>query len=133
MKGVLTMRLLVADDAMFMRMLLKRYLASLNFTEILEAGDGQQAVELYRECRPDLVTLDLTMPEMDGLAAQKQIMEYDRDAKVIVCSALGTRKYITEALVLGARNFIVKPFLPEQIIKTVQYTLEVGAHIGVAK
>ncbi|HEX2954778.1 MAG TPA: response regulator [Bacillota bacterium] len=126
------MRLLVADDAMFMRMLLKRYLASFNFTEILEAGDGQQAVELYRECRPDLVTLDLTMPEMDGLAALKQIMEYDRDAKVIVCSALGTHKYITEALVLGARNFIVKPFLPEQIIKTVQYTLEARAHIGAA-
>lgn len=126
------MRLLIADDAMFMRMLLKRYLAPFNFDEIMEAGDGLKAVELYKKSLPDLVTMDLTMPEMDGLTAIKQIMDFDSHAKVIVCSALGAREYVAEAIKLGARNFLIKPFQEDQIIKTIQYTLGVEANVRAA-
>lgn len=124
-RGDFAMKALIIDDAMFMRMMVKNFIASFEFEEVLEASDGRMGLELYKEHRPDVVTLDLTMPEMDGLAALKRIMEFDSEAKVIVCSALGHRDFITEALKLGAKNFVTKPFREEQIVETVKGVLKI--------
>jgi len=117
------MKALLVDDATFMRLILRNYLSVVQFSEILEASDGRMALEMYKSHRPDLVTMDLTMPEMDGLASLRRIMEFDSDAKVIVCSALGHRDFVTEALKLGAKDFITKPFQQAQIVRTVRNVL----------
>lgn len=115
--------ILVVDDAAFMRMMIRDILAREGYV-IQEAVNGRDAVEKYRECRPDLVTLDITMPEMDGLEALAAIREMDPEARVLMVSAMGQQKMIVDALELGAADFLVKPFQPTKVLLTVKKCLE---------
>ncbi|KUO95058.1 response regulator [Ferroacidibacillus organovorans] len=114
---------LVVDDAAFMRMMVKEILTKNGFQVIGEANDGAQAVERYKELRPDLVTMDITMPEMDGIQALREIKAFDPSAKVIMCSAMGQQAMVIEAIQAGARDFIVKPFQAERVVEAVKKTL----------
>lgn len=112
-------KILLADDAAFMRMMLKDALTKGGYTEIYEAVDGVDAVEKYDEIGPDLVILDITMPNMDGLEALKTIRSKNSSANVIMCSAMGQESMVMDAVRSGAKDFIVKPFKPDRILKTV--------------
>jgi two-component system chemotaxis response regulator CheY len=113
-------QVLITDDTAFMRMTLRNILEKNGYEVVGEAEDGQVAVDRYAELRPDLVTMDVTMPKMDGITAIKKIMEIDPQAKIIVCSAMGQKALVIEALNAGARDFIVKPFQADRIINAVQ-------------
>ena len=110
------MRVLIVDDAMFMRMMLKNILEKNGITVVGEAGNGREAFEKYKELKPDVVTLDITMPEVDGLQAIKNIRAYDDKAKVIMCSAMGQQAMVLDAIKSGAIDFIVKPFDPDRVL-----------------
>ncbi len=112
-------KILLVDDAAFMRMMVKDTLTKNGYTDIYEAADGVQAVEKYNEVRPDLVIMDITMPNMDGLEALKTIRTVDPNASVVMCSAMGQEAMVIEAIKSGAKDFIVKPFKPDRILKTV--------------
>ncbi len=116
-------RVLVVDDAAFMRKLLSDALASGGHEVVGEAGNGNEAVERWRELRPELTTLDITMPEKDGLAALAEIMAIDPSAKVIMCSALGQEGKVLEAVKLGAKDFVIKPFQPPRVLEAVDKAL----------
>jgi len=117
-------KIMIVDDAAFMRMMIKECLKKEGFSDFVEAGDGVEAVRLFAETRPDLILLDITMPVKDGLAALQEIMERDPSSKVIMCSAMGQESLIIEALKLGAVDFIVKPFKPERLLQTVKNILD---------
>lgn len=117
-------RILIVDDAAFMRMMIKDILTKNGFEVVGEAQDGAQAVEKYEELSPDLVTMDITMPEMDGITALKKIREKDPTAKVIMCSAMGQQAMVIDAIQAGAKDFIVKPFQADRVIEAVQKVLE---------
>ena len=112
-------KILVVDDAAFMRMMVKDTLTKGGYTDLYEAVDGADAVEKFQEISPDLVILDITMPNVDGLEALKQIKELNKDANVIMCSAMGQESMVIEAIKLGAKDFMVKPFKADRILKTV--------------
>jgi two-component system, chemotaxis family, chemotaxis protein CheY len=118
-------KLLIADDSLFMRTLIKSLvLKDFSFT-IIEASNGAEAVAKYKATNPDLVILDITMPEVNGIEALKQILDINKNAKVIMCSALGGQITIQEALSIGAKDFIVKPYfvnIKEIIENTIEYT-----------
>ena len=116
-------RVLIADDAAFMRMMLKDILTKNGFEVVGEASNGKEAVSKYEELKPDLVTLDITMPEMDGIQTLKQIMANDSLAKVIMCSAMGQQSMVIEAIQSGAKDFIVKPFQPGRVIESISKVL----------
>jgi two-component system chemotaxis response regulator CheY len=117
-------RVLVVDDAAFMRKLLSDALASGGHEVVGEAGNGTEAVVRYQELRPELTTLDITMPEKDGLAALAEIMTLDPAAKVVMCSALGQEAKVLEAVRLGAKDFVVKPFQPARVLEAVGKALD---------
>ena len=110
---------MLVDDAAFMRMTIKNALTKAGYTDLLEAADGQQAVETYQREHPDLVIMDITMPNMDGIQALQAIKQVDPNAKVIMCSAMGQEAMVVEAIQQGALDFIVKPFKPDRILQTV--------------
>ena len=112
-------KILVVEDAAFMRMMIKDTLIKNNLGEVEEASDGAQAVAIYAELQPDLVIMDITMPNKDGLEALKEIKASYPGANVVMCSAMGQEAMVVEAIKLGAKDFIVKPFKPDRIIKTV--------------
>ena len=114
---------LIVDDAAFMRMMIKNILAEAGYNVVGEAENGQIAVAKHRELKPDLTTMDITMPELDGLAALKQIREADPAARVVMCSAMGQQSMVIESIQAGARDFIVKPFQPERVLEAVQKAL----------
>lgn len=116
-------KVLIVDDAAFMRMMIKDILSKNNFEIIGEAGDGAQAVEMYKEHSPDLVTMDITMPEMDGITSLKEIKKYDPNAKVIMCSAMGQQAMVIDAIQAGAKDFIVKPFQADRVLEAINKTL----------
>lgn len=116
-------KILIVDDAAFMRMMVKDTLTKNNFTDLYEAPDGAEAVKLYQEIKPDLVIMDITMPKMDGLEALKAIRAADPNACVVMCSAMGQEAMVIDAIKSGAKDFIVKPFKPDRIIKTVSSIL----------
>ena len=122
-------RVLVVDDSILMRRMIADILADDGWEVVAEAADGQEAVEKYKQVRPDGVTLDIVMPGTDGMYALEHILQFDPDAKVVVVSALNQTKLISEAIRKGAQDFIAKPFLPEQLQRTVNSCLEqpVGA------
>ncbi|ANE41263.1 MULTISPECIES: chemotaxis protein CheY [Fervidobacterium] len=117
-------RILVVDDAAFMRMMLKDILTKAGHEVVGEAANGVEAVEKYKELRPDVVTMDITMPEMNGIDAIKEIKKIDPNATVIVCSAMGQQAMVIEAIQAGAKDFIVKPFQPARVIEAVQKVLK---------
>ena len=112
-------KIMLVDDAAFMRMMEKDALVKNGYTDIYEASDGAEAVEKYDELKPDLVIMDITMPNMDGLEALKAIRANDANALVVMCSAMGQEAMVIDALKSGAKDFIVKPFKPDRLIKTV--------------
>lgn len=112
-------KILLVDDAAFMRMMVKNTLKENGYTDTYEACDGAEAVTKYAEIKPDLVIMDITMPNKDGLEALKEIRAADPNASVVMCSAMGQETMVIEAIKSGAKDFIVKPFKPERIIKTV--------------
>ena len=112
-------KILMADDAAFMRKVIKDTLSKNGFTDLHEAVDGADAVAKYEEVQPDLVILDITMPNMDGLEALKAIKAKNPAANVIMCSAMGQEAMVMDAIKSGAKDFIVKPFKPDRIMKTV--------------
>lgn len=114
---------LVVDDAAFMRMMIRDILAREGYT-IYEAVNGRDAVEKYLEVRPDLVTMDITMPGMSGLEALQAIRDQDPEARVLMVSAMGQQKMIVEALEYGAMDFLVKPFQPTKVLETVKKCLQ---------
>ena len=116
-------RIMIVDDAAFMRMMIKENLRKVGFADFVEAGDGEEAVKLFAETRPDLVLLDITMPVKDGLAALQELRAIDPAARVIMCSAMGQESMVIEAVKFGAVDFIVKPFKPERLIQTVKNVL----------
>ncbi|CAM4369467.1 chemotaxis protein CheY [Bacillus manliponensis] len=111
-------KILVVDDAMFMRTMIKNLLkSSPDFEVIGEAENGIEAIQKYKELQPDIVTLDITMPEMDGLEALKEIITIDANAKVVICSAMGQQGMVLDAIKSGAKDFIVKPFQADRVIE----------------
>ncbi|MCL6636883.1 MAG: response regulator [Alicyclobacillus sp.] len=116
-------RILVVDDAAFMRMMIKDILTKNGYEVVGEAADGAQAVEKYQELRPDLVTLDITMPEVDGIEALKRIRAIDPGARVIMCSAMGQQAMVIDAIQAGARDFVVKPFQADRVLEAVRKAL----------
>ncbi|MGY4689437.1 response regulator [Salibacterium sp. K-3] len=111
---------LIVDDASFMRMMIKDILTKNEFEIAGEAANGQEAVDLYKDTHPDLVTMDITMPEKDGIAALKEIQEEYPDAKIIMCSAMGQQSMVIDAIQAGAKDFIVKPFQADRVMDAVQ-------------
>ena len=116
-------RILVVDDAAFMRMMIKDILTKNGYDVVGEASDGQQAVEKYKELHPDLVTMDITMPEMDGITALKEIKKINPGSKVIMCSAMGQQAIVIDAIQAGAKDFIVKPFQADRVLEAISKTL----------
>ncbi|MFZ5944955.1 MAG: response regulator [Bacillota bacterium] len=112
-------KVLIVDDAAFMRMTLRKIFEKNGFEVVGEAENGAKGVEKYKELQPDVVTLDITMPEKDGIAALKEINAYQPKAKVIMVSAMGQESMVKEALINGAKTFIVKPFKEDYVIETV--------------
>ncbi len=119
------LRVLLVDDTSFMRRMLRDILVRTGFEVSAEASNGRQAIEAYRQVCPDLVIMDITMPEMDGVAAVREIVGADPAAHIIMCSALGQQELIVEALEAGARDFVVKPFVPEKVLEAVHKVMGV--------
>ncbi|MBD8068201.1 response regulator [Bacillus sp. PS06] len=113
-------RILVVDDAKFMRMTLSTILVRANYEVVGEAENGQEAIRLYNQLKPDLVTMDITMPEMNGIEALREIIATNPEAKVIMCSAMGHQKMIVESIEAGAKDFILKPFDENRILEAVK-------------
>jgi|SRR5665647_547157 len=116
-------RVLIVDDAAFMRMMIKDILSKNGYEVVGEAENGYIAIEKYKEVKPDLVTMDITMPEMDGITAVKEIVAFDSTARVIMCSAMGQQAMVIDAIQAGAKDFIVKPFQPERVLEAVSKAL----------
>lgn len=115
--------ILIVDDAAFMRMMIKDVLSKNGFEICGEAENGARAIEKYKELNPELVIMDITMPEVDGIQAVKEIKKINGAAKVIMCSAMGQQAMVIEAIQAGAKDFIVKPFQAERIIEAVKKVL----------
>lgn len=114
---------LICDDAIFMRTMIGDILRQAGFQVVGEAENGQQAVDKYRELRPDFVTMDIVMPEMGGIDAVREIVREDPQAKILMCSAMGQQALVIEAIQAGARDFVVKPFQPSRVLEAVQRVL----------
>ena len=113
-------KILIVDDAAFMRMMIKDILTKNGYEVVAEVANGVEAVELYKSHQPDLVTMDITMPEMDGIEAVKQIKAVNPAAKVIMCSAMGQQSMVMDAIKAGANDFIVKPFQADRVLEAVK-------------
>ncbi len=111
-------RILIVDDTLFMRSMLKDILKeSKNFDVVGEAESGKQAIDKYLELQPDMVTMDIVMPDMNGIDAMKKIFEIDPEANIVMCSVLGQESLVMESVLSGARDFIIKPFTKEKVLK----------------
>ena len=113
-------KVLIVDDGAFMRVLIKGMLGNNGYEIAGEAEDGNVAVEKYKELKPDLVTMDITMPNKDGITALKEIMEIDPDANVVMVSAMGQEQFVKEAIMSGARGFVVKPFDESGLVSVIE-------------
>lgn len=114
---------LVCDDAVFMRTMLSDILQQAGFTIVGEADTGTRAVSKYKELRPDLVTMDIVMPDMGGIDAVREITAFDPEARVVMCSAMGQQALVVDAIQAGAKDFVVKPFQPSRVLEAVQRVL----------
>ncbi|MEA2713163.1 MAG: two-component system, chemotaxis family, chemotaxis protein CheY [Gemmatimonadales bacterium] len=114
---------LVCDDAIFMRTMISDILSQAGFEVVGEADSGVQAVAKYRQLKPDLVTMDIVMPDMGGIEAVREICKSDPEAKILMCSAMGQQALVVEAIQAGAKDFVVKPFQPSRVLEAVQRVL----------
>jgi two-component system chemotaxis response regulator CheY len=117
-------RVLIADDASFMRQMIREIIEPEGFEVVGEATNGIEAMEKYTELHPDIVTMDIVMPKQSGIDAVKGILAQSPDAKVVMCSALGQESLVMEALQAGAKDFIVRPFKPDNVLETLTKTLD---------
>jgi two-component system chemotaxis response regulator CheY len=117
--------ILIADDLQFIKLVLRDLVEKAGFRVVGEASNGEEAVELFQEKRPDVVLMDITMPKMDGLTALKKILKIDPGANIIMCSALGQQTLIVQALQMGAKDFVVKPFRPDRVINSIKKILDI--------
>jgi two-component system chemotaxis response regulator CheY len=115
--------ILIADDADFMRDMLRLIIEDMGWTVVGEAVDGREAINLYRKARPDLVLLDITMPKLDGIQALKAILEDDAQAQVVMITALGQKDQVLDSIKAGARDFIIKPFDHDRVVETLERIL----------
>ncbi|WBW95478.1 response regulator [Oceanirhabdus sp. W0125-5] len=113
-------RVLIVDDAAFMRMMIKDILEKNGYEVVGQAANGVQAVELYKQEKPDVVTMDITMPDMDGIEAVKNIKAFEPNAKIIMCSAMGQQTMVMDAIRAGAKDFIVKPFQADRVLEAIK-------------
>jgi two-component system, chemotaxis family, chemotaxis protein CheY len=120
-------RVLVVDDATFMRMIVKDTLTPHGFVIVGEATNGNDAVTKYAQLKPDLVTMDITMKEKDGVAAAREILAMDPNARIVMVTALGQERMLMDCLALGVRDFVVKPFAPQRIVSAAQKALSEDA------
>ena len=120
----MALRVLVADDAAFMRQMIREIIEPEGFEVVGEASDGVEVVQSYRDLEPDLVMMDIVMPRCSGIDAVKEIVAESPAARIVMCSALGQESLVMEALQAGARDFIVKPFKPDSVIETIKKVLE---------
>ncbi|GFZ82338.1 response regulator [Paenibacillus marchantiophytorum] len=111
--------ILVVDDAAFLRMMLKLILIEAGHEVVAEASNGLEAMTIYKQVKPDLVTMDITMPEMDGITAVRGIIDYDPTARIVMCSAVAQKKMIMESFAAGAKDFLVKPFHKDRVTETI--------------
>lgn len=118
-------KVLIVDDANFMRMAIKNILQKSGFEVVGEAENGVEGVRKYKELKPDIVTMDITMPEMTGIEALKSIVEFDPKSKVVMVSAMGQEVLVREAIISGAKSFIVKPFKEEHVVQTLNKVLAI--------
>lgn len=116
-------RILIVDDAAFMRMMIKDILVKNGFEVVGEAENGAIAIEKWKEHRPDLTTMDITMPELDGINAVRAIRQVDPNARIVMCSAMGQQAMVIDAIQAGAKDFIVKPFQPDRVLEAVRKAL----------
>ena len=116
-------KILIVDDAAFMRMMIRDILSKNGYDVVGEAENGARAIERYKDLVPDLVIMDITMPEVDGIQAVKEIKKVNADAKIIMCSAMGQQAMVIESIQAGARDFIVKPFQAERVVEAVKKVL----------
>ncbi len=117
-------KVLIVDDTKFMRDILKNILKKKDLEVIGEAANGKEAVLKYQELKPDLVTMDIIMPEMDGIEAVKKIIQIDPSARILMCSAMGQQALVIEAIQSGARDFVIKPFQPARVLEAVDRALQ---------
>lgn len=115
-------KIMIVDDAAFMRAILSQMLREFGY-EVVEAASGEEAIQLYGQARPDLVTMDITMPDMDGITAMRKIRRYDPKAKIIVCSAMSHQQAVIDAIASGAKDFIAKPLQKERVYSAIQRVL----------
>lgn len=115
---------LICDDALFMRTMLANILKQADFEVVGEAANGSEAVTMYGELQPDLVTMDIVMPDKGGIDAVREIVQDHPDAKILMCSAMGQQALVVEAIQAGARDFVVKPFQPSRVMEAVQRVLD---------
>ena len=116
-------KILIVDDAAFMRMMIKNALTGSGYNNLIEAADGKIAVDTYQVEKPDLIIMDITMPNMDGIQALQTIKSLNPAAKIVMCSAMGQESMVVDAIRFGALDFIVKPFKPDRILQTVAKAL----------
>ena len=116
-------RVLVCDDAIFMRTMISDILSGAGYEVVGEAETGLQAIERYRALNPDLMTMDIVMPDMGGIGAVREIVKQDPNAKILMCSAMGQQALVVEAIQAGAKDFVVKPFQPSRVLEAVQRVL----------
>jgi two-component system chemotaxis response regulator CheY len=115
--------ILIVDDAAFMRMMIKDIVTRNGYEVVGEAANGIEAVEKYKQLKPDLVTMDITMPDKDGISAVKDIIAEDSTARVIMCSAMGQQALVMDAIKAGAKDFLVKPFKAERVLQAIEKAL----------
>jgi two-component system chemotaxis response regulator CheY len=116
-------KIMIVDDAMFMRFMLLNIFVEMGFEDICEAINGLEAIQVYQEQRPDIVIMDITMPDMDGYTAVTEIIKLYPDARIIMCSAVGQQRMILNAIMAGAKDFIVKPFDKKRVIDSLTFVL----------
>ncbi|MCM2324397.1 MAG: response regulator [Oligoflexia bacterium] len=114
---------LIVDDVAFVRKTLNTILTDAHYQVVGEASDGAEAVNLYMKLRPDVVTMDVVMPQMSGIDATRKILKYDKDAKVVIISAMGQENLVMEAVNVGAKDYVLKPFSGAEVLKTVERAL----------
>jgi two-component system chemotaxis response regulator CheY len=117
-------RVMIVDDAAFMRNMLKNCIIEAGFEVVCEATNGLEAIRLFAQHQPDIVTMDITMPDMDGVAAVTEIIRLHPTAKIIMCSAMGQQRMVLDAIVAGAKDFIVKPFQKDRVLESIHKVLD---------